>query len=549
MNPTLADIAFVNGRIYPRADRDETSECLLVTDGRVAGYGERPSDLAAVARETVDLGGKTVMPGFLDVHNHHMLAGKRELFEIDFSPMATVEEILAAVSRYADSLTSGSTWVAGGSWGSGLFEQLDRVEAREALDRASKGRPVLVSDDSLHNRWANTRALELAGIGPDTPDPLGGHINRDAQGRVTGVLIEAAGAMAEQARARHDPFSETDMAASIEASIATLHRHGITAFQDAGASLQLMQALRGLDDAGRLHAWVVTSMVWNDFIFGFAPLGEGIIEHREETRSAHHRPDFIKIWLDGVPPARTAAFIEPYLPDPSGAVVSGATTMPAEELRTVLRSVAARGISAKIHCTGDRSVRDVLDAVEEIRAGGLTEVRFHVAHGQFVDEEDLPRFASLGVTADISPTLWFPGVIAEAIGQVRPAHELDRMQPNRELFDSGAVVAGGSDWPVDPSPNPWPGIYGLVTRQNPTGEFPGRLGPAQAITRAEALAVYTTNPARAMGLEGVCGSLEVGKSADLAVLTDDPYRCGEESLASMAVAETWFAGKRVYSAQ
>lgn len=548
MNASPADVAFCNGRIHPHADRDETVECLYVTAGTVTGYGDRPRDLAARAREVVDLGGRTLMPGFIDVHNHHMLAGKRDLSEVDFSPTATVDQILATVAAYADSLTSESAWVAGGSWGSGLFGALDTVEARQALDRASKGRAVLISDDSLHNRWANTKALELAEISEDTPDPLGGHINRDAQGRVTGILIEAAGAMAEKARARHDPFGESSMAQSIEASIATLHRHGITAFQDAGASLQLMRSLRSLDDVGRLHAWVVTCMVWNDFIFGFEPVGEGIIEHREHTRSPHHRPDFIKIWLDGVPPARTAAFLHPYLPDPTGAVVRGTTTMPSEELLTVLRSVASRGISAKIHCTGDRSVRDVLDAVERLRDEGLRDTRFHVAHGQFVDESDLPRFARLGVTADISPTLWFPGVISEAIGQVLPAHQLARMQPNRELVDSGALVAGGSDWPVDPSPNPWPGIYGLVTRQNPTGEFPGRLGPAQAISRSEALAVYTINGARAMGLEDVCGSLEVGKSADLAILADDPYQCPEEALASMLVEQTWFAGRPVFQA-
>lgn len=475
-----------------------------------------------------------------------MLAGKRELFEIDFPPTATVDEMLAAVSAYADSLPNETAWVAGGSWGSGLFAQLDSVEARAALDRASRGRAVLLSDDSLHNRWANSKALELAGIGPDTPDPAGGHINRDEQGRVTGVLIEAAGAMAERARSRHDPFSEADMAASIEASIATLHRHGITGFQDAGASLQLMQALRTLDDQGRLHAWVVTSMVWDDFIFGFAPLGEGIIAQAEATRSTRHRPDFIKIWLDGVPPAHTAAFIEPYLPDAGGERVLGATTMPADELLAVLRSVALRGLSAKIHCTGDRSVRDVLDAVEVLRGEGLTEPLFQVAHGQFVDPDDVPRFARLNVSADISPTLCFPGVIADAIGAVRPAEQIERMQPNRELLDAGALVAGGSDWPVDPSPNPWPGIYGLVTRRNPTGDFPGQLGPDQAITRAEALAVYTVNAARAMGLGDLCGSLEVGRSADLVILSDDPHRCAEEDLASITSLETWFAGRRVH---
>ena len=295
-------------------------------------------------------------------------------------------------------------------------------------------------------------------------------------------------------------MSTKDLARAAERGIEILHSYGVTGFQDAAASLQLMRALKELDVAGNLHAWVVTSMQANDFIFGTTPLGEGIIAHRAELRSEHHRPDFIKIFLDGVPPAGTAAFIEPYL---SGVGFPechcGGTTMAPAELERWLMSTAERGISAKIHCTGDASVRLVLDTVAKVRAAGHLEPKYHIAHGQFIHEQDIPRFAELDVTADISPSLWFPGVIAEAIATVLPAERASKMQPNRSLLDTGARVAGGSDWPVSVSPNAWEGIYGLVTRKDPTGQFPGTLWPEQAITLPEAISVYTTGLCRSYG--------------------------------------------------
>lgn len=344
-------------------------------------------------------------------------------------------------------------------------------------------------------------------------------------------------------------MSTKDLARAAERGIEILHSYGVTGFQDAAASLQLMRALKELDVAGNLHAWVVTSMQANDFIFGTTPLGEGIIAHRAELRSEHHRPDFIKIFLDGVPPAGTAAFIEPYL---SGVGFPechcGGTTMAPAELERWLMSTAERGISAKIHCTGDASVRLVLDTVAKVRAAGHLEPKYHIAHGQFIHEQDIPRFAELDVTADISPSLWFPGVIAEAIASVLPADRASKMQPNRSLLDTGARVAGGSDWPVSVSPNAWEGIYGLVTRQDPTGQFPGTLWPEQAITLPEAISVYTTGCAQAMGVDDVTGSLAPGKSADFIVLSDNPYEIDIEDVPHITTRQTWFAGRKVFDA-
>lgn len=543
------DLLLINGVIDTLHQEHPRVTAVAIKAGKVHSFGPSAAEAAGPGTDVIDLNGTYVMPGLLDVHNHHMLAGQMDLFELNEGPSRSLNELLDAVEKYARGLGP-DQWVVGGSWGSGLLTELNSRDTLARFDAATGGRPALLKDDSKHNRWANSRALELAGIGAGTPDPDGGQIMRDASGRATGVLIESGGVLVEQTLARLQPQSTQDLARAAARGIEILHSYGITGFQDAASSLQLLQALKALDESGELLAWVVTSMQANDFIFGTTPLGEGIIAHRDESRSEHHRPDFIKIFLDGVPPAGTAAFIEPYL---SGVGFPechcGGTTMPAAGLEHWLMSTAERGISAKIHCTGDAAVRLVLDTVAKVRAAGHNQPKYHVAHGQFVHEQDIPRFAELDVTADISPSLWFPGVIPDAIATVLPAERASKMQPNRSLLDAGARIAGGSDWPVSVSPNVWEGIYGLVTRKDPTHQFPGTLWPEQAISLAEAIRIYTTNSAQAMGLDDVAGSLAPGKSADFVVLSDNPYEIDIEKIPHITARQTWFAGRKVFDAE
>jgi predicted amidohydrolase YtcJ len=220
--------------------------------------------------------------------------------------------------------------------------------------------------------------------------------------------------------------------------------------------------------------------------------------------------------------------------------------MSVEELTDWLLRTAEAGIGAKIHCTGDGSVRHVLNAAQKVREAGFT-TPLHIAHGQFVSEADIPRMAELNVVAEISPTLWFPGVIYEAIKIVLGPERAEKMQPNRSILDAGGTVIGGSDWPVVPLPNPWLGIEGLVTRADPDGVFPGTLWAEQALTVDEAIAVYTTASSTAMGLGAVTGSLEPGKSADFIVLNQNPWEVSPTDLAETHAVETWFAGQCVYT--
>lgn len=327
-----------------------------------------------------------------------------------------------------------------------------------------------------------------------------------------------------------------------------LNSFGVTAFQDAAASLEILDALKSLDDAGDLNAWVISSLTINDEIFGHEPVGDDLIARGEEFRTAHHRPDFVKIFLDGVPPARTALFIEPYLPDDvHGAHFHGTTTMSFDELYDWLRRVAERGLGAKVHATGDGSARLLLDVVERVRAEGFTDTPFQIAHGQFLADDDITRLVDLRVSADISPFIWYPGVIPDALAAVL-GDRAEHSQPNRSIIDAGGLVAGGSDWPVSESPNPLEGMQGLVTRADPLGRAPGTLWLEQAITAEEALEVFTINAARAMGLDSETGSIEVGKSADFVVLDRDAVAGPADRMIQARVLSTWFAGREVFTA-
>ncbi|GAA2856771.1 amidohydrolase [Microbacterium arabinogalactanolyticum] len=519
------------------------TSALAVKDGRIIATGglDEIDGLRGVSTRMLDAGDGAVYPGFADVHNHHALAGRTELFELVLPPQLTLDQILDRVRSRARTLPA-DAWINGGVIATTLLPALSSTAVRHLLDEAAGGRPVMLVEDSRHNRWASTRALELAGVSAGAE----GVLCDDTDGTPTGVLLEGASLPVQEAYDRGGGLTPQQHVAASRRGVELLNASGVTAFQDAGASVDILAALAALDRDDALNSWVVSSLLINDEIFGFDPIGTPLLDRAEQFRTPHHRPDFVKIFLDGVPPARTASFLEPYLPDTAhGAHFHGTTTMEFDELYSWMRVAAERGLGAKVHCTGDGSAHLVLEAAARLRAEGLR-TPIQIAHGQFLSASDIPRLAELDVAADVSPFIWFPGVIPQALTEVL-GERAEHSQPNRSLIDAGALVAGGSDWPVSESPNPLEGLQGLVTRADPLRRAPGVLWPEQAITAQEALTVFTLNAARAMGLGAQTGSLTPGKSADFVVLDRDAVAGPPEEIIDAEVVSTWFAGREVFS--
>ncbi|WP_144709710.1 amidohydrolase [Curtobacterium pusillum] len=551
---TRPELVVLNARIYTSdGEAGLWAEAFACQDGTFVAVGSNAEIAALAGPDTVvrDLDGAFVLPGLSDVHAHLILGGTLEAWELPLQPTDSKEEVLGKVRAWAENLEPGE-WIVGGIVGSTVLDSVTYdVEALAALDEAAGGRPVLLRDDSMHNRWVNSAALAAMGVGADTPDPEGGRYVRDDEGRLTGVLHEMASGDVEAAHdaAVADPAARNKV--SLSTALKRLNSFGITSVQEAASMPSMFEGLSTLEDEGQVTAWVVASMPIRPFLEP-GPTGTELYPIGEAHRTAHVRPDFVKVVLDGVPMTRTTAMLSPYIchdhtEDPD---FRGDTLWKTQELVEALREVTDHGLNAKLHATGDASTRVVLDAVEQIRAERGDDPIFQIAHTEFIDPDDVPRFAALGVVPDASPHIWYPGVIQESIGQQIPAETIESSWPNKDLLDSGALLAAGSDWPCSlPTPNPWVGLETIVTRRNPDPAIDAVLNESQALTVAEAIAVFTANPARAMGLEDVTGRIRTGLSADFAILDRDLFEIPANDIHNTVVLETFFEGRQVFSAR
>ncbi|CAN7452104.1 amidohydrolase [Rhizobium sp. LjRoot254] len=544
-----ADLILTNGRIYTVDPAKPWAEAVAVAGGRILAVGSHAeiSGFAGSATTTVDLQGRMAMPGFVDVHNHIMMGGQADLFETQIKAGATVDDICAHVRGQAENAAPGQ-WIVANQWGADMMAALNTQAALASLDAASLGHPVLLRDETMHNRWVNSEAMRLSGISDNQPDPPAGAFGRDPRtGRLTGLLIESAAGIVERAAADH--FTEAMGEAAVARAVEIVNAHGVTAFQDAASVLPILKALANLDRKDKLTAWAVTSLPLIEPSFMFGLSGDELLALRDQYRTSHVRPNFTKIFLDGVPGAQTAAFHDAYIQDsahPPGHRGEVLVTYP-ELVRHIDKSEKL-GMGLKIHCTGDYAVTEMLDAVEAVRHfNGPAKVLHHIAHASYIRADDISRFAELGVVADLCPMIWYPTTFLEGHKAVMGEERATRFWPIADLRKSGALLAGGSDWPVIPVPDPWHGIEGMVTRQNPSGAFPGvSLWAEQAIDLASAIEIYTLNSAIAMGIDGETGSLEPGKSADVIVLDQNVFEIPANRIADTQVLTTYFEGKAVF---
>lgn len=319
-----ADLIVYNASVHTLDTSRPRAQALAVTDGRLSAVGNNADvrSLLGPRTQVLDAGGRMVMPGIVDAHSHLGFGGRQTAWELVLSPTSTISEILDCVQEKVAELDT-HEWLVGGVIISPLFQKLGTRQMLAALDAASAGRPVMLRDDSLHNRWVNSRAMKLLGISASTADPEGGTYVRDERGEPVGLLLEKPSTDAELAasRSRRDGH-ERDLQAA-RTAVSLFNSVGVTTTQDAATMGAWLDVFNELDAKGELTVWVVASLPARQFVEP-GPAGADLFATASARTSTHVRPQFVKALLDGVPMTRTAGMLEPYLPGRSG--VAPATT-------------------------------------------------------------------------------------------------------------------------------------------------------------------------------------------------------------------------------
>jgi predicted amidohydrolase YtcJ len=540
----MTQTLFTNGQVFDGVRYAGRADVLVGGD-RVVAVGD-PDDVRRSAGprvEEVDLAGGLLTPGFLDGHMHPLVGGL-ERNRCELTELSSAEEYFDAIREHHADQPSGG-WFRGGGWAVTAFGP--GGPTAEMLDRLVPDRPAFLPSSDHHDAWVNTKALEIAGITKDTPDPSDGWFERDADGHPTGTVREGAMAMVgDHLSTTREEYRD----AMLEAQ-RYLTTWGITGWHDA-----LIGGYAGLDDptqsyldliaSGQLVSRVRASQWW-DRHRGPEQV-EDLVAERDRLAAAGLRADSVKVMVDGITETFTAAVTEPYL-DLVGCRCGdrGMAFLEPEPIREALIALDAAGFAAHFHAIGDRAVHYALDAVAAARrTNGMRRTRHQVAHLQLVRPEDRGRFRALGATANLEGSWAHAATPAVEVAMKHLDDErIGWHYPFRDIVSSGAPTAGGSDWPVNP-PGPISAVHVLVNRWS-YGQDPDKdaLLPEQGLTLEQALAAYTSGTARVNGWTDV-GNLQVGTRADLALLDRDPFRGPAEEIGAASVSATYQAGNRVY---
>jgi len=556
-----ADLVLLNGQVTTLDDRSPEAEAVAVHEGHITAVGTTQEIKASVGSwtELIDLAGRRVVPGFVEGHGH-LLALGHSLTNLDLADAADWPEIVERVRQAAREAAPGA-WIEGRGWHQEKWrtspgQSIEGFPVHDALSLAAPDHPVLLDHSSGHLLIANAAAMARAAVTSGTADPPGGRIVRDAEVRPTGVFLETARDMIEQPlereRARRSAAQiEADECQAIQRGTDHCLARGITSFQDAGCMFDEVDRLKRLALAGELglRMWMMT---WESN----AGIRERLPDYCDiENLGGRLTFRAIKRLMDGALGARSAWLLEPYddLPSTRGL----ATTffpyddLPADDPEASVRYVAEtadlaleHGFQLCTHAIGDRAVREVLDICERAsreRARGQ-DLRWRVEHASVIAETDLPRFGELGVIASMqgvslpSDGLW----MIDRLGEARARR---RAFVFRSLKRSGAIIANGSDTPVD-DVDPLVGFHATATCRLADGTT---LWPDERLSREESLRAYTLDGAYAAFEEDLKGSISPGKLADMVVMTRDIMTVPDDEVLKARVAHTILGGTIVYS--
>jgi len=535
-----AELVLRHGAVWTAATDRPWAEAVAVREGRLVYVGEDAGVERLIGSNTrvVELGGRLVLPGFQDNHAHP-LSGGLELGECNLYDARTEAEVEGAIRAYA-SAHPDLTWIRGNGWQMSVFAAGN--PGKELLDRLVPDRPAFLYSSDGHSAWANSRALAMAGITKDTPDPVNGRIERvERTGEPSGTLREAATDLVAR---KLPPYSLTQRVGAARRALAEANQLGITSITDADAPEEYLEAYAALDRRGELTARVAAALR-TDAKIPVAQMASRLRELRARYRGGNRLSvNSVKLFVDGIIEARTAALESPYI---GHGVERGDLNYQPDDLVARVAAFDRDGFQIHVHAIGDRAIRVTLDALAHARqVNGSHDARPIIAHLELPDPGDIPRFRELGVIAN------FEGYWAQRDDFIRkltePVLGPERsrwLYPIGSMVASGAVVTGGSDWTVS-SLNPLQAIQVAITRRG-VEEGPGPAWlPEERVDLPQMLGAYTISGAFAMRTERETGSIETGKVADLIVLDQNLFAIPVTDIHRARVLLTLLDGQAVW---
>lgn len=524
-----------NVKGYTLADGElQAFGSLVVRDGKVVDVSTSETmDSDYEDAKVIDGGGKVLLPGLIDAHGHVMGLGFQAL-DANVVGTESLQAALNKVMEYSEEYPDLS-WIRGRGWNHTHWN-INRFPTATDLDKLAIDRPVWLTRIDGHAGWANSKAMEIAGITEETPNPEDGKILRDENGKATGIFIDGAMELIE-ANIPERSYEERRMA--LLEALKQMSAHGLTSVHDAGVNAETWSLYKEFANEDklitRIYGMISGAGATFDSLSGSGPI-DSYANDRLAMRS-------VKLYSDGALGSRGAALLEPYSDDPQN---RGLLFSSQKEMTNMILKTASRGYQTNVHAIGDRGNRIVLNAFKQVRDSlGKQNLRHRIEHSQIVSPDDIPRFKELDIIASMQPT--------HATSDMNMAE--DRVGPERikggyawqRFLDQGTVVAAGSDFPVE-HVNPFYGLYSAITRQNHQGEPQGGWYPEQRMSRQEAFRAFTIDAAYAAHQEGVLGTLEPGKWADFIIVDRDIFKVPVSEIWKTKVLETWVAGEKVYSA-
>jgi predicted amidohydrolase YtcJ len=532
------DIVVINGKILTMDSQSSVAEALAVRDGKILATGSNVSikSLAGAQTRVIDVAGKTVIPGLIDTHSHFKAAGMGD-YVVTLGRAKTVAEALDAIKAFAAKKKPGE-WIVGGAWHppSQLAEK--RYLTRQEIDSAAPDNPVYLRTVG-HFSMANSAALQAAGIDKATPNPAGGSFERDAAGELTGVLVETA---IDRVEKIVPPFSEDDEIQQFKIAEGVLNSFGITSAVEGATEARDVRTLQKIALSG--EATLRVGVMFRPAPPAEMSAWEAIISGN--GASSGFGDDWlkfagIKIFYDGGMTLKTALMRDVY-PD-SHDDYHGIAQQTPERLKQLVSICNRYNWRVGVHVVGDLGIDQVLDAFEAANAEkSIRDRRFILIHASLIRPEQMERARKLGVRIDFQNVfMWDKAATVERfLGRATA----DRAIPTKTMIDRLGLdsLGAGTDFPVNPI-NPLLNMYIMVTRKDPNGNV---YGASEAITREQALRLYTSAASRYMFEEGRKGTLEPGKLADLVVLSADYMTVPEDQIKDIKAAITVVGGKVVF---